>query len=93
MSKGSKNAEKAELPDTLEVALKSLEEIVEKLEDAELPLEDAIELFEKGSKLSTFCYSKLKDAEKKVEILVKKVPHPQSRDDFDIGNFDSHEAS
>ncbi len=81
-----------ELPDTLEAALKALEETVEKLEEPEQPLEESIELFEWGSKLSEVCYSRLKDAEKKVEILVKKIPHPESADDFEIKDFANDET-
>jgi len=54
-----------------ENALKELEQIVEQLEDGELPLDDALKLFEKGIKLSQFCSAKLDDAEQKVELLLK----------------------
>lgn len=80
-----------ELPDNLEVALKQLEEVVEKLEEPELALEDSIELFEFGTKLSEVCFTRLKEAEKKVELLVKKVPTPSSRDDFEARDFESDE--
>lgn len=54
-----------------EEALKKLEEIVERLEKGELALENALELFEEGVKISQFCNSKLEEAEKKVTILLK----------------------
>jgi exodeoxyribonuclease VII small subunit len=54
-----------------ENALKELEQIVEQLEDSELPLDDALKLFERGIKLSQFCSAKLDDAEQKVELLIK----------------------
>jgi len=54
-----------------ENALKELEQIVEQLEDSELPLDDALKLFEKGIKLSQFCSARLDDAEQKVELLIK----------------------
>jgi exodeoxyribonuclease VII small subunit len=54
-----------------ENALKELEQIVEQLEDSELPLDDALKLFEKGIKLSQFCSARLDDAEQKVELLLK----------------------
>lgn len=54
-----------------ETALKDLEDIVAKLEKGDLPLEKALELFEEGVKISRFCNSKLEEAERKVEILVK----------------------
>ena len=92
MAKKEKEKEK-ELPEDLEGALKALENTVQKLEEPDLPLEESIELFEWGSKLSDICYSRLKEAEKKVEILVKKVPVPQSADDFDREPFESESRS
>lgn len=55
-----------------EEALKELEEIVEKLERGNLPLEEALGLFEKGVELSRICHQKLEEAKRKVEILVKQ---------------------
>jgi exodeoxyribonuclease VII small subunit len=55
-----------------ESALQRLEEIVKAMEGGNLPLAPALELFEEGMKLSKFCHSKLEEAERKVEILVKK---------------------
>ena len=54
-----------------EEALEKLEKIVQRLEDANLPLDEALSLFEEGIKLSRFCSQKLDEAEKKVEILLK----------------------
>jgi len=54
-----------------ENALKRLEEIVGKLEEGNLDLDQSLELFEEGMKLSKICNKKLKDAEKKIEILTK----------------------
>jgi exodeoxyribonuclease VII small subunit len=55
-----------------ETALQRLEEIVKKLESGDLPLAAALELFEEGVTLSRFCHKQLEEAERKVEILVKK---------------------
>lgn len=54
---------------TYEDAAKRLEEIVAQLESGELPLEKSIRLFEEGSKLTSFCYDTLKNAEQKIKIL------------------------
>jgi exodeoxyribonuclease VII small subunit len=54
-----------------ESALKSLEEIVVQLEGGDLTLDRALELFEEGIKISRFCSSKLEEAERKVEVLMK----------------------
>ena len=54
-----------------EDAMKRLEEIVAKLEEGELILDETLDLFEEGVKLSKFCMKKLQDAEKRIEILSK----------------------
>jgi exodeoxyribonuclease VII small subunit len=54
-----------------ESALKSLEEIVAQLESGDLTLDRALELFEEGVQISRFCSSKLEEAERKVEVLIK----------------------
>ncbi len=51
--------------------LKQLEEIVSKLEGGDLALDQALELFEEGVKISRFCNTKLEEAERKVETLIK----------------------
>ena len=54
-----------------EDALTRLEEIVEKLEEGDLPLEESLSAFEEGIKLSRVCAKLLNEAERKVEILTK----------------------
>ena len=54
-----------------ESALKSLENIVVQLEAGDLTLDRSLELFEEGIKVSRFCSSKLEEAERKVEVLIK----------------------
>jgi exodeoxyribonuclease VII small subunit len=56
-----------------ESALKSLEDIVAQLEGGDLTLDRALELFEEGIKISSFCNSKLEEAERKVETLIKSA--------------------
>ncbi len=56
---------------TYEAALEDLERIVEQLESGELSLEDSLAIFEKGVGLTKFCYQKLDEVEKKIEILTK----------------------
>lgn len=53
-----------------EASLKSLEQIVEKLEGSELSLETAVKEWEKGIKLRDSCAHILRDAEQKIEILM-----------------------
>ena len=54
---------------TFESAIKQLEDIVLKLENGNLSLDEAVKLFEKGSKLSVFCDKALKEAELKITTL------------------------
>ncbi|MCX5781270.1 MAG: exodeoxyribonuclease VII small subunit [Elusimicrobia bacterium] len=55
-----------------ESAIKRLEEIVEKMEGGQMDLEESLAFFEEGIKLVRFCSTKLEEAKKKIEILVKK---------------------
>ncbi len=57
----------------LEKALADLEDLVEELESGDLPLEKAMKKFEEGIKLTRSCQAALKDAEQKVEILLKSA--------------------
>lgn len=54
---------------TYEAAKKRLEEIAEKLEDQNLPLDKSIELYEEGAKLAAACCEKLRRAELKVSQI------------------------
>lgn len=55
----------------LEKSLTDLEALVEELETGDLPLEKAMKKFEEGVKLTRGCQTALKEAEQKVEILMK----------------------
>lgn len=60
------------MENTFEESLKQLEQVVSDLEKGDLTLDKAIENFEKGIALSKECNKKLDEAEKKINILVKK---------------------
>jgi len=64
----SMNAKKKTQPD-FETAMVELEELVSKIEDGNLPLEESLKEFEKGIKLSQICQQALTDAEQRVKIL------------------------
>ncbi len=66
----------------LEKALADLEGLVEELESGDLPLEKAMKKFEEGIKLTRSCQKALKDAEQKVEILLKSAGG-ESLEDFE----------
>jgi exodeoxyribonuclease VII small subunit len=55
-----------------EKALQELEALVEKMEQGELSLEDSLQHFEQGIQLSRACQQALREAEQKVEILMRK---------------------
>jgi exodeoxyribonuclease VII small subunit len=57
---------------TFEQAAAELEEIIKKLEDGRMPLEDAVKSFERGSYLKKLCEDKLKNAQLKIEMLSTK---------------------
>lgn len=57
---------------TFEESMKQLEQIVEDLENGDLPLEDALRKFEEGVALSRFCFQKLDETEKKVSLLLQE---------------------
>jgi len=67
----------------LEKSLADLEALVEELESGDLPLEKAMKKFEEGIKLTRGCQAALKEAEQKVEILLKSAGGDESLEDFD----------
>jgi exodeoxyribonuclease VII small subunit len=73
-----------EAPLSFETGLQQLEGIVKEMESGDLPLERALELFEKGMKLSETCRKQLAEAETRVEMLIKRAgevtPEPFSFD-------------
>jgi len=68
----------------LEKAITDLEELVEELESGDLPLEKAMKKFEEGIKLTRGCQAALKEAEQKVEILLKSAGGEEALKDFEI---------
>lgn len=59
-------------PFTFEAGLEQLEAIVREMESGDLPLERALELFERGAKLSEACRKQLEEAETRVEMLIRR---------------------
>jgi exodeoxyribonuclease VII small subunit len=55
-----------------EECLLRLEKIVEDLEKGDVPLEQALKLFEEGVQLSNACRKELEQAEGRIEILLKQ---------------------
>ncbi|TYS68158.1 exodeoxyribonuclease VII small subunit [Sutcliffiella horikoshii] len=57
---------------TFEEAMKDLENIVEKLEEGDVPLEEAISFYKEGMKLSKLCHDKLSHVESEMEQILKE---------------------
>ena len=69
-----------------EKSLKELEALVGKMEQGNLSLEESLQHFERGIQLTRVCQEALKQAEQKVEILLKKSGQD------DIAPFASEDA-
>jgi exodeoxyribonuclease VII small subunit len=70
---------------TFETALKELEEIVSRLEQGAVDLEDSISLYERGQALKMHCERKLKAAEGRLEKIVHGPQGTVSSEPVDIG--------
>lgn len=57
---------------TFESSLDELEKIVAKLETGDMALEESLELFERGVKLSRDCKERLLKAERRIEVLTRE---------------------
>jgi exodeoxyribonuclease VII small subunit len=66
---------------TFEQAQAELEQIVERLERGQAPLDEALKLWERGEELYTFCKAKLDSAEGRVEELARRVEQPRPASD------------
>ena len=84
---------KAKLPD-FEQWLTELEALVTRLEQGDVPLEEALKTFERGVTLTRQCQSALRAAQQKVEILltrdgeenIESFADPEDEDDADDGD-------
>lgn len=72
-----------------EEAMLKLEEIVQKLETGDVPLEDAISLYKKGMELSAFCHGKLQDAEKQLISIIDDEGHQAPFDPVKGGDLNA----
>lgn len=58
---------------TYEQASKELEEIVIKLENGNLPMNEAVKLFERGQELVKFCFGELDSAKGKLTVIKEEL--------------------
>lgn len=71
---------------TFEEAMNELEDIVTKLEEGDVPLEEALSYYQQGVKLSKICHDKLQHAEKQMATIMTEdgeTPLTISEEDTD----------
>ena len=66
-----------------EKSFEHLEKIVHRLENEELPLDESLQLFEEGIRLSRFCNQKLEEVEKKIELILSDAKGQPKTEPFD----------
>ena len=71
------------MPD-FEKQLTALEKVVERLEQGDLSLEESVQLFAEGIKLSDECKKELEAAEGKIQLLVDRGKSGMKVVDFDV---------
>ncbi len=71
------------MPD-FEKQLMALEKVVERLEQGDLSLEESVQLFEEGIKLSDACKKELEAAEGKIQLLVDRGKSGMKVVDLDV---------
>lgn len=67
---------------TFEQTMEELEQVVRQLENGDIPLEESLDLFEQGIKLTKSCQTMLDSAEKKVSMLVAGENGKMEKQDF-----------
>jgi exodeoxyribonuclease VII small subunit len=91
----------ADAPDTgvkaaaldFEKSLARLEEVVKRLEQPNLPLTEAMKLFEEGLQLAQQCQKQLQEAEGRVEILLKSADGKLAAEPFRPKGGEEEDAS
>jgi exodeoxyribonuclease VII small subunit len=71
-----------------EDAFAELENIVQRLEEGDLTLEDAMALFERGMALTSHCNSRLDSAELRVQQLVSAAGDYETGEDYSLAPFE-----
>lgn len=69
-------------PPDFEAALAELEQIVLRLEQGDLPLEESLRQFERGVSLTRSCQKSLRQAEQKIRMLAKNADGEPVEQDF-----------
>ena len=79
---------------TFELALAELEEIVAAMEEEQLPLEELVARYEKGSKLLSHCESVLASARKRLHTInaMTSAENVEADDEADLPDEDDHRS-
>ncbi|MCK4644595.1 exodeoxyribonuclease VII small subunit [bacterium] len=67
---------------SLEELIEKLNQILNKLEDEELPLEEAVELFASGAELNKIAREKLSEIENRIKLIKKGLASEYSEENF-----------
>lgn len=65
---------------SFEDAMAELEQLVEKMESGELPLETSVAAYQRGSALVKYCAAQLERVEKQVKVLEGEMLRPFAED-------------
>ena len=79
MAKNEKKTDADKL--SFEAAIKELTQIVSKIEQGEIPLQDSLQQYEKGMGLIKHCQEILKKAEKRIEKISQVQPKADDNED------------
>jgi exodeoxyribonuclease VII small subunit len=83
----AKKAAKEQAPFDFEKGLEELEQLVGRMEQGDLTLEQSLKEFERGVELTRNCQQALQEAEQKVEVLLQKSA------DAELSPFSSDDES
>jgi exodeoxyribonuclease VII small subunit len=75
-----------------EKAFQQLEKIVQRLESEQLPLDESLQLFEEGIRLSRFCNQKLEEVEKKIELILADAKGQPQVEPFEEVELEEEES-
>jgi exodeoxyribonuclease VII small subunit len=78
---------------TFEEALQQLEDAVEKLEQGELPLDQALDCFERGVQSANLCRKQLKAVEARLETLTSAADGTLKTQPFDPQPYDPEDSA
>ena len=76
-----------------EKSFQQLEKIVQRLEAEELPLDESLQLFEEGIRLSRFCHQRLEEVEKKIELILADAKGQPVTEPFEEEDLEDEEVA